>query len=725
MTVNTSTASASYIGNGATTVFAVPFYFLVDTDVKISKLTAATGLVSVLTLNSDYTLIGAGNGNGGSATLSAAPATGDQLYIERNVDAVQQTAYPTNSSFPAASHEKALDRLTMLAQQVLSKITFGLFRDPLTKTYDLAGGVLLNSGTAAGDNDVPGLLQVRQIAESIVAGIAGGVGAFIQAGIGAISRTFQDKMREMPVSLRDMGAVMDGTTDDSAAFAKALATGRHIFVGHPGEQVRINSLQTVSASDIVISGGATILHAVSGLLLTGSHITVRGLKFKFVGTGGSNLYAISSTGDHNSVEECEIDGQQKIDGGVQHDLGGTNLTVRRNKFRDCLYMFWGTGGVNNRIEGNFFTGGTLLGVVNSTNTAYTTVPLGDAIKLTSNLAHFADAGYTGTLRNIIRGNVFDGVYRDCADFFTDGSETLFEGNICLNKNEKALDIKTIYRDDPTINGGSIDPSRRTKNVIVRGNIFKNFTHPFDADQAVISITHFKNPESSGVVTDYTLGVHGVLIEGNHFDGILGPVIRGQDVYNVAILNNTGYDLKSVGVYFIAFNKTVNMDVKGNTFVFLNGARSAGTGNVIAVQFTSNLHEGTNVTGNTFVCNRADSVYGDRGIYLTGTHAAANENDVRGFDIGIWNNASDSQVNSNRLKDCQTACIRVATSAPSAIAGVQVIGNKGYNSGRMVNVDTTNVDKVQMTNNLGEGITVAGFTSLTTLANSQDVNNVAW
>lgn len=115
MTVNTSTSTASYTGNGSTAIFSVPFYFLADADLKVSKLTAA-GVSSVLALNSNYTVSDAGNKAGGSITTVPALPAGDKIFIERNVDAVQQTEYPVNSAFPAASHERALDRLTMLAQ---------------------------------------------------------------------------------------------------------------------------------------------------------------------------------------------------------------------------------------------------------------------------------------------------------------------------------------------------------------------------------------------------------------------------------------------------------------------------------------------------------------------------------------------------------------------------------------------------------------------------------
>jgi hypothetical protein len=116
MTVSSSVNKVTYSGNSATLIFPVNYYFLENSHLQV--ILVSNNVETIQTITSQYTVTGAGNPAGGSVTMVTAPPTGTQLIIVRNVPATQETDYLANDPFPAESHERALDKLTMLVQQV-------------------------------------------------------------------------------------------------------------------------------------------------------------------------------------------------------------------------------------------------------------------------------------------------------------------------------------------------------------------------------------------------------------------------------------------------------------------------------------------------------------------------------------------------------------------------------------------------------------------------------
>lgn len=158
MTVSSSLAYKSYAGNGVTTAFATTFQFFDNTDLVVSRYVTATGVETLQTLSTHYTVSG-GDGSTGTVTMLTAPPTGTTLIIRRAVPYTQPVDYISNDSFPAETHEEALDRVTMLAQQVASR---ALSSPALPSTFDplttnapvvplpVAGKVLIGNSGATG-----------------------------------------------------------------------------------------------------------------------------------------------------------------------------------------------------------------------------------------------------------------------------------------------------------------------------------------------------------------------------------------------------------------------------------------------------------------------------------------------------------------------------------------------------------------------------------------------
>ena len=117
MTVSSTTSKVSYSGNGSTVAFTVTFYFLASSDIKV-LVRSANGTEVVKTLGTDYTVTGAGDPAGGTVTFGTAPTSGQTVVLARSVPLTQVTDYTPNDPFPAETHERALDKLTQVTQQI-------------------------------------------------------------------------------------------------------------------------------------------------------------------------------------------------------------------------------------------------------------------------------------------------------------------------------------------------------------------------------------------------------------------------------------------------------------------------------------------------------------------------------------------------------------------------------------------------------------------------------
>lgn len=117
MTISSTTSKNTYSGDGSTTVFAYTFRILQDADILV-QIKDTNGTVTTQTITTHYTVSNAGEDSGGNISFVTAPAATDTVIFTRNLDFKQETDYVESDSFPAESHEEALDELTMGLQQL-------------------------------------------------------------------------------------------------------------------------------------------------------------------------------------------------------------------------------------------------------------------------------------------------------------------------------------------------------------------------------------------------------------------------------------------------------------------------------------------------------------------------------------------------------------------------------------------------------------------------------
>ena len=152
----------------------------------------------------------------------------------------------------------------------------------------------------AGDNDT------SIATTAFVTAAVGGGGNFIQSGTGAVTRTMQDKAREV-VSVTDFGAVGDDSFDNFAALTAAFSSGhRHIFIP-PGRFVSAPGL--VIPDFVWVEGGgpgcALICNAATGDFVTvnnDSKLTNLAITHNVTRTGGTTVKLIGNNSELSNFE---------------------------------------------------------------------------------------------------------------------------------------------------------------------------------------------------------------------------------------------------------------------------------------------------------------------------------------------------------------------------------------------------------------------------------------
>ena len=116
MTIQASTPRLTWSGDGVSTVFPVNIQGYLASDFLVEELIVATGALTQLTLNSNYTMAQSGSLSPTywTLTLPAALPIGTNLSVVINPAAVQQSQYVPGQSFPSAAVQTNLDRLTQM-----------------------------------------------------------------------------------------------------------------------------------------------------------------------------------------------------------------------------------------------------------------------------------------------------------------------------------------------------------------------------------------------------------------------------------------------------------------------------------------------------------------------------------------------------------------------------------------------------------------------------------
>lgn len=379
MTVQTSTNVASFNGDGANKVFPIGYKFNSAADLVVTLIDDEAKTTQILTLNSDFTVTGAGDEEGGDVTLVVAPTAVQRLKATRVVDILQLTDLRNQGKFYAEIHEDVFDLLIMIDQQQQTEIDDANAKsDEAVATANEANAKSDQAVAKAGQNLVDMQAQYDAFEQGAALYVIGDYAAglvisaynqifrkdgefyraaasldlsytltgnwvtesvkFVSVGddvlrqelasstgsgmVGYRSVTVKGKLDSIAISPRDVGAVGDGTADDTEAVQLAINSGLIVDFGGPEYSYKVTAALQLRDGQSVIGNGATLQQGTANteiLNIEGkSDIDISGLRFVGIGTDYS---------ESDSNRGCAVYG----------GTSGSRIKIQQNRFENFGY----------------------------------------------------------------------------------------------------------------------------------------------------------------------------------------------------------------------------------------------------------------------------------------------------------------------------------------------------------------------------------------------------
>lgn len=308
------------LANGISTEFEFPFPVFASEDVHV-ELDGAPQTTG-------FSVTGAGQTAGGAVVFTFPPANGQVVTLSRLMPFERLTDFIEGGDFAAAAINTELDYLVAGLQQVARA------QNPMLRYADNEEPSLtiLPSRTQRANKTLGFDGDGNPMAIPLTGNMA--MPDFTANGTGATTRTATDKMAEH-VSVKDFGAVGDGTHDDTLAFQKALAAHMNVYVP-TGTYIVNNTIVLGDHQTLEGAGNSTIIQTASAITIvaiTGSYARLANLKL-FGGVVGIKLAGVSGPCVQNAIFDVGVWQAQTgilLDGGTD-----SNKPVYWNNFARVL-----------------------------------------------------------------------------------------------------------------------------------------------------------------------------------------------------------------------------------------------------------------------------------------------------------------------------------------------------------------------------------------------------
>lgn len=456
------------------------------------------------------------------------------------------------------------------------------------------------------------------------------------------------------VSVKQFGAVGNGTADDGPAFVAAAAAGGNIYVP-PGNYKLGETTTIVPASNtrlFATPGTATLLKApvVSSYLhpfiqfTDRKNVTIEGLIFDEA-AGGQREQAliVRSTGPGGS-SDIKVVGNTFRNTGLHFARWTERIAVSHNVFTsngpglDAQAI----GGIGTGADIDPATGGTIV----------------------------AD----GPVRNIwIDSNYFEGYRFEAIDLNWDTRGAWVSNNYIKNMNtaasaaDEAIDVGggdgvnafcegvtvayNVIEWDTPVTAGGIRFKQSTRNSTITGNTIRNLT--YGTSMVGINVNNFSN---------------GIDVTNNHVIGFDYGIVF-SDAARIVVANNT---IREGGVRGIQVNLNT-----GGALISGNNISSTVASTPVAGIFVLNTTDGYRIIGNAVAGGFIAA--GGAGILTdpTAPDGVIANNTSFGNIVGIYNKSPRSTVTGNIARNNNGSGFNISGEH------VLVIGNEAYNNSQTV------------------------------------------
>jgi len=394
-----------------------------------------------------------------------------------------------------------------------------------------------------------------------------------------VLRTVEDKLREA-VSVKDYGAVGDGTTDDTDAIQYALATGGPVYVP-PGTYLVSSLTIAVAGTRLFGAGPGSILRhtnaALNAITVTVDDVEISDLRMEGCATSATDeKFAIYTESAHPATR---LGIERVIFSGATSSLGFTNAikfdaNCDYGRVRDCRFeRLWGTatnfgyGILVGGITGGLFAGNTGIGT-------------------TSRGRHFLYLS-SGASKCWAISNHSSGWYGEPFAIYSTNEQDTCDGNvIAFNTIDAAASVASSST-------GAIALAQNVANTLVIGNIIAaSASCGIKADGTDSSL--FKNNRFIGNT-----------IVNSGFIGIDAISLQGGDISNNDVRESSQSSPGTYSNIRLASDGSIassNILVSGNRSTGTSQARSA-----FQLNATSPVPTGIKVMGNYFPACQVTSI----------------------------------------------------------------------------------------------------------------------